>query len=100
VICDQRLFENLAVRSQQSALSNQPEGRYLVFGTWYLVKQCDPLPIDASAEGYKSKKIGKMTPIRLAKTTEKWPRQPFDSPFELHFSFCFQQKAMGGGVAG
>jgi hypothetical protein len=37
---------------------------------------CDPLPINASAEGYKAKKTGKMTPIRLAKTTEKGLR-PF-----------------------
>jgi hypothetical protein len=72
----------------------------LVFGIWYLVKQCDPLPINASAEGYKSKKTGKMIPIRLAKTTEKGP-QPFgDRSVELHFSFCFQQSAYGGWGAG
>jgi hypothetical protein len=53
----------------------------------------DPLPMNASAEGYKSKKTGKMTPIRLAKTIEKGLRHPFDRPFELHFGFCFQQNA-------
>jgi hypothetical protein len=31
----------------------------------------DPLPIDASAEGYKGKKTGKMTPVRQGKTSEK-----------------------------
>jgi hypothetical protein len=53
----------------------------------------DPLPIDASAEGYKAKKTGKMTPIRLAKTTEKELRPFGDRSVELHFDFCFQQNA-------
>jgi hypothetical protein len=48
---------------------------YLVLGIWYLVKRYDPLPTDASAEGYKVEKTSKMPPIRPAKTTEKWLRQ-------------------------
>jgi len=56
----------------------------------------DPLPIDASAEGYKSKKTGKMTPIRPGKTTEKGLRPSGDRSVELHFGFCFQQNVKGG----
>jgi hypothetical protein len=56
----------------------------------------DPLPINASAEGYKAKKTGKMTPIRLAKTTEKELRPFGDRSVELHFDFCFQQNVYGG----
>jgi hypothetical protein len=58
-----------------------------------LVKLCDPLPINAQAEGCQSKKTGKMTPIRLAKTSEKGLRPLGHRSVELHFSFCFQQKA-------
>jgi len=57
---------------------------------------CDPLPTDESAEGYKGKKTSKMTPIRLAKTTEKGLRPLGHRSVELHFGFCFQQSAMGG----
>jgi len=64
------------------------------------VKQCDPLPINALAEGYKRKKTSKMTAIRLAKTTEKGLRPFGDRSVELHFTFCFQQNAMGGGGRG
>ena len=80
----QRLFENeqLAIRP--------------VLGIWYLVKQCDPLPINASAEGYKGEKTGKMTPIRQGKRTEKRLRLVGHRSVELHFDFCFQQNAYGG----
>jgi hypothetical protein len=55
-------------------------------------ENCDPLPINASAEGYKGKRTSKMTPILLAKTIEKRLRQLVDKTVELHFGFCFQQK--------
>ena len=61
---------------------------------------CDPLPIDTSAEGYKSKKTCQMTLIGLAKTTEKGFDRSVDRAVELHFDFCLQQNGMGGGVAG
>jgi hypothetical protein len=56
----EELFEKLAVSNQHSTFS-QSKSR----------TDCDLLPINASAEGYKGKKTGKMTPIRMAKTTEK-----------------------------
>jgi len=60
----------------------------------------DPLPIYASAEGYKGKKSGKMTAIRQDKTSEKGLRPLGHRSVELHFGFCFQQNAYGGWVAG
>jgi hypothetical protein len=55
------------------------------------LERCDPLPINASAEGYKGKKSGKMTPIRQGKATEKELRPLGDRSVELHFDFYFQQ---------
>lgn len=56
-MCDQ---SSLKINRQQSALSDQPK---------QTPERYAPLPINASAEGYKSKKTSKMTPIRPAKTT-------------------------------
>jgi len=67
---------------------------------WQLAKATpegyDPLPINASAEGYKSKKTGKMTPIRQRKTSEKELRPLGHRSVELGFDFCFQQNVYGG----
>jgi len=72
-MCDQRLFEN-----EQLAISQgNPEG-------------CDPLPINASAEGCKGKKTGKMTPIRRSKMSEKGLRPFGHRSVEFGFGFCFQ----------
>jgi len=60
----------------------------------------DPLPIDASAEGYNGEKTSKMTPIQSRKTTEKKLRPLGHRSVELEFSICLQQNLMGGGVAG
>jgi len=73
------------------ATSNQPKQNH---------KNCDLLPTDSSAEGYKGEKTSQMTPIALGKTTEKSFDSSVDSSVELHFTFCFQQNAMGGWVAG
>jgi len=56
----------------------------------------DPLPINASAEGYKGKKTSKMTPFRQGKTGEKRLRPLGHRSVEWHFDFCFQQNAYGG----
>jgi hypothetical protein len=48
--------------------------------------------MNASAEGYKGKKTGKMTPIRLAKTTSKGLRPLGHRSVELELGVCFQQK--------
>jgi hypothetical protein len=61
---------------------------------------CDPLPINASAEGYKGKKNGKMTPIRQGKTSEKGLRPLGHRSVKLGFDFCFQQNVYGGWVSG
>jgi hypothetical protein len=41
-----------------------------------------------------------MTPIWLAKMTEKGLRPLGDRSVELHFGFCFQQNTYGGWVSG
>jgi hypothetical protein len=64
------------------------------------VERCDPLPISASAEGYKGKKTSKMTPIRLAKTIKKGLRPLGDRSVKLHFAFVFNKTLTPGWVAG
>ena len=69
---------------------------YLVLGIWYLVKLCDPLPTDASAEGYNGEKTSKMTPIWLAKTTEQGFR-PLGRQFgRIAVRLLFSTNAYGG----
>jgi hypothetical protein len=84
------LRSSLKISKQHSALSNQPKRP----------QNYDPLPTGQLAEGYKGKKTSKMTPIRLAKTTEKELRPLGDRSVELHFDVCFQQNAYGGWVSG
>jgi hypothetical protein len=64
------------------------------------LERCDPLPTDASAEGYNSEKTYPMTRMALAKTMEKELRPFGHRSVELHFTFCFQQNAYGGWVSG
>jgi len=56
----------------------------------------DPLPIDASAEGYKGKKTSKTTPDSTGEIDKKELRPSGDRSVELDFGFCFQQNAYGG----
>src|SRR5690349_8032215 len=60
----------------------------------------DPLPIDASAEGYKGKKTSKTTPDSTGEIDKKELRPVGHRSVELHFDFCFQQNAHGGWVRG
>jgi hypothetical protein len=48
--------------------------------------------MNASAEGYKGEKTGKMAPIRPRKPTEKGLRPLGHRSVELSLGVCFQQK--------
>jgi hypothetical protein len=56
----------------------------------------DPLPINASAEGYRSKKTGKLISIRYGKKTEKGLRPVGHRSVEVGFGLCIQQNGIAG----